>query len=318
MMEVVFSQSVEGLLKYTAGNCSRQGSAVMAVLQDTDGGKVSPQDLHKLQQEMEEREARNWASAVPLELCPNDIVCFSLALSVGEIDEDAIGAKREAALRLLLRIEPPQVSEECLAQLTQDRETLRQVLDRAAKGEPIRIWVSKNPDEACGLYWLIAQLDQAGIENPNITLACVPDYVERADGTVVEYLGWGEVPWHEVGALAMNGIRLPMNCVRAIAKWWKELQEENTPLRALLNGKLVSVPETQYDSFILRGLAEQETEFYEARAIGMIMGKNQLGIGDAWIALRIEQFIKDGLFVPITAPKKGDCAYRRMLRKCEK
>lgn len=315
MLEVVFSQSVEGLLKYTLGSQMQRGRTVSAFVYNTEDSAMQ-QEQKKLQREMEEREQRNWASAVSLEMNASDIVCFSLALSVGEIDEDIIGAKREAAMRLLLSIEPPEIADGLAEQLEKTRGNLRKVLDCAANGEPIRIWVSKNPDEACGLYWLIAQLYQAGVKKPEITLASLPDYVERPDGTVVEYQGWGEVAPHEVGAFAMNGKKLPVNCVFAIAQRWKELQEENTPLRAILNGKLVSVPETQYDSFILRSLSEQENEFYEASAIGNILAKNQLGVGDAWIALRIERFIEQGLFEPVTEPKEGECSYRRILRKC--
>ena len=41
---------------------------------------------------------------------------------------------------------------------------------------------------------------------------------------------------------------------------WNQLQNENAPLRAMLNGKLQSVSEDIYDSFILREIAEQPEE----------------------------------------------------------
>ena len=53
----------------------------------------------------------------------------------------------------------------------------------------------------------------------------------------------------------------------------------------------------------------------EARAIGMILGKCQLGIGDAWIAHRIEQFVKEGLFEVLTPPDSDGPTYSRTLRK---
>ena len=65
---------------------------------------------------------------------------------------------------------------------------------------------------------------------------------------------------------------------------WKQLQQENAPLRIYLNGKLQSASENIYDSFILREVDEQADEFSEANLIGNVLGKNQLGIGDAWIA----------------------------------
>lgn len=86
----------------------------------------------------------------------------------------------------------------------------------------------------------------------------------------------------------------------------------------MLNGKLVSVPESLYDTFILRELEKQDNEFKEARLVGQVLGKYQLGIGDAWIALRIEQFIKDGLLIPITAPEPDAPIYHRTLQKSGK
>lgn len=59
-------------------------------------------------------------------------------------------------------------------------------------------------------------------------------------------------------------------------------------------------PDTFYDAFILRELEAQEDEFMEAMLIGKVLGKYSLGISDGLIALRIEQFIKEGKLEVIT------------------
>lgn len=115
----------------------------------------------------------------------------------------------------------------------------------------------------------------------------------------------------------MLGKKLPTDYLRSLANHWRELQQENAFLRAMLNGKLVSAPESLYDAFILRELAKQEEEFMEARLVGQVLGKYQLGISDAWIALRIEQFIQGGLLIPVTTPAPDDPVYRRILRKAK-
>ena len=51
---------------------------------------------------------------------------------------------------------------------------------------------------------------------------------------------------------------------------WNQLQNENAPLRAMLNGKLQSVSEDIYDSFILREIAEQPEQFKMAIVIGKV------------------------------------------------
>ena len=102
------------------------------------------------------------------------------------------------------------------------------------------------------------------------------------------------------------------------SSYYKELQQENASLRAVLNGKLVSVPDSLYDIFILRELEKQEDEFNEAQLVGQVLGKYQLGIGDGWIALRLEQFIRDGLLIPVTAPEPDAPVYHRILKKIKK
>ena len=49
-----------------------------------------------------------------------------------------------------------------------------------------------------------------------------------------------------------------------------------------------------------------DDEFRESVLVGQVLGKNQLGIGDGWIALRVEQFIKEGLLLPIDVYKRQD------------
>ena len=81
----------------------------------------------------------------------------------------------------------------------------------------------------------------------------------------------------------------------ACAGRWKELQRENAPLRVCLNGGLQSMPENFYDSFLLRELERLPEEFLEASLVGNVLGRYQLGVGDGWLALRIEAFCREGL-----------------------
>ena len=140
----------------------------------------------------------------------------------------------------------------------------------------------------------------------------------RPDGCVIQYSGWGEVEPYHLGRMALLGKQLPTNYLRGLANRWRELQQENSPLRAVINGKLVSVSETLYDTFILRELDEQDDEFKEGILVGQVLGKNQLGIGDGWIALRVEQFIKDGLLIPVITPAPNSPIYRRILKKIKR
>ena len=86
----------------------------------------------------------------------------------------------------------------------------------------------------------------------------------RPDGCIVQYNGWGEVEPYHLGRMASLGKKLPTNYLRSLANRWRELQQENSPLRAVINGKLVSVSETLCDTFILRELDALDDELGKA------------------------------------------------------
>ena len=103
MLEVVFTESAGGSLTVamSGGKCIGEAVGVGII-----GGKVSRRELKRMQKEAEEREKIAWAQAVPLKSSRRDIFCFSLALSVGELDAQGIGEHRARALDQLMQIYP--------------------------------------------------------------------------------------------------------------------------------------------------------------------------------------------------------------------
>lgn len=319
MLEVVFEDSAAGSMSVATGRRNRGGGAFGAIVlcqrdgRQQDGQAPSQAELQRLRQEAEERERQSWAEAVPFEGRREDIVPLSLLLSVGPIDEDGVGPARRSVLEELY----PDLEEQSHLEksLEKSQRGLAVILERAGRGKPFRVWSSSNPDDACGLCWLLEQLRPVGFERLDVTLVRLPEFQARPDGAVVRYAGWGEVEPHQFGRMALAGEKLPTNVIRMMADRWRELRKENAPLRAVLNGRLVSAPETLYDSYILREIDAQEPEFHEAVLIGNVIGKCRLGIGDGWIAHRVEQFIRGGLLEPVTEAKPDGPSYRRILRK---
>ena len=258
--------------------------------------------------EWEDRGRRSWKDAVPLEGSRADILSFPLFLSVGDIGEDGIGpARREVRRRLYPTWEGADGA------IEKARENWSVLMERAGRGEPVRVWSSSDPDEACGLYWLAEQLRPVGFEGLDMTVVALPELHERADGTLVQYDSWGEVELHQFGRLAQRGRKLSAPVLQALACRWCQLREENAPLRAVVNGRLMSVPESLYDPFLLQLLAAQPDEFHEGAVIG---GGMDLRVGDGWLAQRLERMIQDGLLEPVTQASPDAPAYARMLRKC--
>ena len=78
--------------------------------------------------------------------------------------------------------------------------------------------------------------------------------------------------------------------VRMYSSLWNDLVEDNSPLRAVVNGKVLGVPEDFYDFQIWKRLTKKPVK--EARLIGDILGYSQISIGDWWYAKRIEHYIQ--------------------------
>lgn len=317
MIEILFSESAAASLSVAACNSKNIGGVSSAIIVGEDGENQASnqEEIQKMIREHEEKERINWEKAIPIEIDRKDILCFPVALSIGDITEQELGKQRNAALQKLMSIYPDDIKPAALEMIDTAKKSLKELFKRTEKGEAIRVWTSDIPDEACGFCWLIDQLKSIGFENLDITYVKLPDFHVMPDGTVVLYSGWGEVAPHQWGHLASCGQKLPVNYMHALSFRWQQLKKENAPLRAVVNRQLVSVPETFYDSFILRELEDQGDEFMEANLIGKVIGKYSLGISDSLIALRIDSFINDGMLKSITQAKPEDPSYHRMLRK---
>ena len=317
MLEVVFSDSAAGCLKAASGKgiCVGGVSSAIIVGKNGDDHAIDQKDIQKMISESEKRERLNWEKAIPLNIERKDILCFPLALSIGDITEDGIGTQRLTAIKALVSVYPDEVMRASREMFTTAQKSFEELLSRAENGEAIRVWTSDVPDDACGLCWMIEQLEHIGFERLDITCVKLPDFHVMPDNTVAIYSGWGEVAPHRWGRLALLGKKLPADYMHGLSLRWHQLKRENAPLRAVVNRRLVSVPESFYDSFILRELDAEEDEFMEARVIGKVLGKYSPGISDSLVAIRIEQFIKDGMLKAVTNAGEKEPAYHRILRK---
>lgn len=320
MIEIVFSDSACGSLKLAqhCGEGEYLGGAVGVFISHADGTKPSEEEIAAAQQEAEKQMQAEWEAATPMGGNPVDVYGFSFGLSVGDISENVPSEKRQKVLEWLYSVHPnfddaPAFTAEMMQT---GKNVLKEVCGRISTGEVVRIWYSNQPDELCGLHWFMSNISQLDLQNGQVILVALPDYETCEDGTLKTHSGWGGVQmgdWHRY--LGLQKVASPAFC-SGCASHWERLQQENAPLRALLNGRLVSMPETLYDEFIIREIIAEEDEFHEAMIIGRVLGKYELGIGDAWVAHRIEVMISNGSLLPVTEPAPDSPIYHRRLKKC--
>ena len=316
MVEAVFSESACGSLKYAQFfGRGEYGGGLLGIILEPSDGAPSEEEIAQAKRRAEEEHRRKWERARPMGGRAQDVYGFSLGLSLGDISENIPGPIRRQVLCAYCGFSPsvPGIGEQLDRWIDGGAETLRAVLERSAAGEPVRLWYSDQPDELCGFYWLLARLD--GLEQCGAVSAVKLPRWDQRDNSVVTYTAWGDVPPGEWSRFLPLEQPVSPTLRRACANRWRELQEENAPLRTVLNGVLAGVPEDFYDSFIRRTLARMEREFNESRLIGEVIGRCQLGIGDGLIHRRIQAMVDAGELEALTQAAEGDPVYRRMLRK---
>lgn len=168
------------------------------------------------------------------------------------------------------------------------KEFLARLKSEAANARPIRIWWSDTPGEYGGFCWAMSLL--AGCPSPVYSVK-LPDFVITEQGcTKTETTS--SLPIELLPQLAAEAQLVEAWQRQAYADEWQRLVEENAPLRALVNGRLLSVEEDFYDGFLWRQMPEGE--FRVAEAIGRALVWGPAGLSDWWYAKRMRQFLKEG------------------------
>lgn len=318
MIDILFNDSACGSLKVAQryGKGKYQEGCVGIIISHNDGRKPTKEEIKTAMQEAKEKARVAWESATPLGGKTTDIYGFNLVLSIGDISENQPGIKRKQTLEQLYSVYPNDEGHQAAEKIfKRANEDLKEVRERAETGESLRIWYSDQPDEMCGFYWFMSQLNQWKVRDRQIFIVKLPEWEADKEGSIVRKNSWGEVrpeEWHRYVTLQKPVFPA---FIQSCTSHWQELQAENAPLRTMLNGHLVSVSEEFYDNFILREIEAEEEQFSEATIIGRILGKYRLGIGDYWIAFRIEEMIHAGKLEALTTASKDMPSYHRLLKR---
>ena len=195
-------------------------------------------------------------------------------------------------------------------QIWEENEEALNRLDEAVKsGEPVRLWVfGDDPGERCGLCYVCHRLQGASLP---MILVDIPSQMIQEDA-VYQFRGSGDVPLEGYGALARDyGKQLTSTERTFYARQWQSLAEQNAPLRAVINGRLMGVEETFYDFALRSNLPDGD--FIAAQAIGKTLG-DVSGVSDRWLFLRMERMLSSGELIEVK-PANDDHPYSALLRR---
>ena len=189
-----------------------------------------------------------------------------------------------------------------------NRKTLGR-LEKARKTlEPIRVWLSENdPAEVCGLLFICHLFRKS-----SVPLSAV--FVSRQtvfDGKARQYLSTGNIFPEDFGSLAQLEEPLVPVQVKACAALWEQLVKENAPLRAVVNGRVMSVREDFYDAVLRSNIPDGD--FMAAVAIGGTLIRVP-GVSAQWLFMRLQAMADAGALVEVTPPK-GENPYGGVMRR---
>ena len=237
-----------------------------------------------------------------------EVICLAFMMDIGNIKEPMESSYRKELIYSMygqnLWAQDEKIDEELKNAGDVYTRELHRLMDYLEHGATIRIWYSDAPYSQCGLYSLCQLLK--GYEN-EVSVVKLPEYVAR-DKDIVSYQSWSDVSAEEFAGFLPYEKSLSKEEVRMYATLWNRLVEDNSFLRAVINGKVISVPEDFYDFQIWKWL--KNVPMKEARLIGNILGHSQLGVGDWWYARRIEYYIEQG---EILVVEDSENKYARMI-----
>lgn len=242
----------------------------------------------------------------------SDAVCLAFALEIGDIKKTVTSEYRAKLLCNLLYAEQWGEDIEMKNELKRLGSAYRGELDKLERyiknGEPIRVWYDNAPYSVCGLLWLCWQF-RALAKDLKMYVVKLPRTITCGETAVVR-ANWGEVSPREFIKLLPLRRRLKPAEIMLNAMNWDSLQSENAPLRAVVNGSVMSVPASFYDFLIWKNLGD--TPVKEAVLIGKVLSEDHIGVGDWWYARRIDRFIaQNRIKVVEDSPRK----YERLLVK---
>lgn len=309
MLEVVFSDSAKGAM-CVAQHCGNGDLSEAVGFSIISSEPLSPEEEKRRLKKAKQEWLGRHRSAIPLGGSSEDVFGLSFELSIGDIAAPLESGPRKDFIFQWITAglwgdidESKASAENYWKGCVNDLENLKQ---RAKAGEPVRIWYDYSPDGMCGLLFTAFQLKEA---SGHISAICLPLW-EKIKNAIVQYTSWAEIAPEKLGRYLALEKELTPIMRNILAMWWSQLQEDNAPLRAIVNGRLLSVDEQFYDGLIM--CAVPNGDFTIGSLIGIVMGKYQLGIGDWLISQRIHNMIKEGVFRVV---KKDNRPYATILCK---
>lgn len=159
----------------------------------------------------------------------------------------------------------------------------------AQRGATFRIWVGPSANDGCGLYFLCSILKDIEV---SLSVVHRPPYQLTPFKSLVFFRNWDEITENYFQMLVQGETVLSEIEKKVFAMMW-ENQLKTSPLRVMLEGKVLGVSEDFYDSFIRWQLLKGSTSVTDL--IRNLVLENELSLHEGWYTKRIKAMLETGI-----------------------
>ena len=242
------------------------------------------------------------------------VVVISLQMDQGKISDNGLGDERLAFLKqkkdCFLFGEELNFGQEHFDESIQSINTIKSALQN---DEIVRIWYGQNSEEFCGFCWLTSLIRSWNIINRKILYVKLPKYVFSYDGEYKKCCGSGSFNVDELSRYSIVLEILSDSISRFYSDVWNRALAENSQLRVLMNGILLSVDEEFFDSVILREASKLDIIFDGITLVGNLV--KYIGIDFVFWGKRIDKLISLGNFSIVKESERCTPFYMKKLKR---
>jgi hypothetical protein len=168
--------------------------------------------------------------------------------------------------------------------------------DEAATGLPLVVWFGRNDSRDICFYMALCERFPDRIAAIGDVSTISVQY-EWLDGTTIDIPSpqdLNSVPGNVLSALTDFTRRADPAEIAAHALRWRELKAENAPIRVMIDGEVVSQPETYFDNMLIK--AAETSWLWTIRIIGDVMSRcyGKSCVSEFVLASRIDALVERG------------------------
>ncbi|XYQ01920.1 DUF1835 domain-containing protein [Bacillus safensis] len=189
--------------------------------------------------------------------------------------------------------------------MVNDQHRMLQQIKEIKAGSRILIWTGSNAHEQIGLRYAVYLLKEKGVELSVINTTTAFDQLFNTNTRRMILRHSGEITSEKFKILYESKEHIHTMTTEErerLQNDWLSLAKENHTLRIWQKGQTISVPEDEFDAYLvkmakrLHQSAPEEEYIVTPRLIGEVIGHLDQYIGDDFIEYRLKTLINQGIF----------------------